>query len=85
MAFLRRAFKTGHEARPRLVMEIPAFPVKLPESPRTGFVEDKAFEKIAKAIEEPGLQAMVRCAYRLGFRLSGIEEPSGDASRKWVD
>jgi len=51
MAFLRRAFKIGYESRPRLVTEIPAFPARLPESPRTGFIEDGASVKLLVAIE----------------------------------
>lgn len=73
MAFLRRAFKMGYEARPRLVTDIPAFPTKLPESPRLGYIENAAFEKLSTAIKEPGLRAMVLTAYRLGFRLSELK------------
>lgn len=54
MAFLRRAFRLGHDARPRLVTEVPAFPPRLPESPRIGFIEDAAFNKLQGAIAEPG-------------------------------
>jgi len=73
MAFLRQAFKAGHDARPRLIAEIPAFPTKLTESPRQGHIEDATFEKLRKAIKEPGLSAMVLTAYRLGFRLSELK------------
>jgi integrase len=73
MAFLRRAFKMGYESRPRLIAEIPAFPAKLPESPRLGYIEDVAFEKLRAAIKEPGLRSMVLTAYRLGFRLSELK------------
>jgi len=73
MAFLRRAFKMAYDARPRLVPDVPAFPPKLPESPRLGFIEDKAFQKMHAAIEEPGLAAMILTAYRLGFRLSELK------------
>jgi integrase len=73
MAFLRRAFKMGYEARPRLVADVPAFPAKLPESARTGFIEDTAFKKLLAALKEPGLHAMVLTAYRLGFRMSELK------------
>lgn len=73
MAFLRRAFRLGHDARPRLVTEVPAFPPRLPESPRIGFIEDAAFNKLQGAIAEPGLRAMVLTAYRLGFRMSELK------------
>jgi integrase len=73
MAFLRRAFKMGYEARPRLVADVPAFPAKLPESARTGFIEDTAFKKLLTALKEPGLHAMVLTAYRLGFRMSELK------------
>jgi integrase len=73
MAFLRRAFKMGYEARPRLVADVPAFPAKLPESARSGFIEDTAFKELLAALEEPGLLAMVLTAYRLGFRMSELK------------
>ena len=73
MAFLRRAFKMGYDARPRLVADIPAFPAKLPETARTGFIEDTAFNKLLAALKEPGLRAMVLTAYRLGFRMSELK------------
>jgi integrase len=73
MAFLRRAFKVGFEARPRLVAEVPTFPPKLPETARTGFIEDAAFNKLLAALKEPGLRAMVLTAYRLGFRMSELK------------
>jgi hypothetical protein len=56
--------------RARLIADIRAFPPKLPESPRLGFVEDKAFQKMHAAIKEPGHAAMVltaivsACVYR---------------------
>lgn len=73
LALLRKAFQIGYDARPRLVPEIPTFPKKLPESPRTGFIEDKAFDKLLKAIDEPALRALVLCAYRLGFRKTELK------------
>ena len=74
MAFLRRAYKMGYEARPRLVPDVPTFPAKLPESPRTGFIEDVAFDKLLTALkDEPGLHAMTLTAYRLGFRMAELK------------
>ena len=73
MAFLRRAFKLGYEARPRLIADIPAFPAKLPETARAGFIEDTAFAKLLATLKEPGLRAMVLTAYRLGFRMSELK------------
>jgi hypothetical protein len=43
------------------------FPAKLPESARTGFVEDVAFTKLLNAVEEPGLLGHILCSYRPGF------------------
>jgi integrase len=63
----------GYEARPRLVTDVPAFPAKLPETSRTGFIEDAAFTKLLAALKEPGLRAMVLTAYRLGFRMSELK------------
>lgn len=68
VALLRRAYRLGFEARPRLVSDVPPFPPKLAESPRTGFIEDATFDKLLPAIAEPGLRGLVLCAYRLGFR-----------------
>jgi integrase len=73
MAFLRRAFKIGFETKPRLVAEVPTFPKKLPETARTGFIEDAVFNKLLTALKGPGLRAMVLTAYRLGFRVSELK------------
>jgi integrase len=73
LAFLRRAYQLGYDSRPRLVHEIPHFPERLPESARTGFVEDDAFNKVMAAIPEPGLRAMVLVAFRLGFRKAELK------------
>jgi integrase len=72
LAFLRRAYTLGYEASPRLVAAVPKFPKKLLVTERTGFIEDKAFAKLLAAIEEPGLRAMILCAYRLGFRRAEV-------------
>jgi len=73
LAALRKAFQIGYDTRPRLVADIPAFPTKLPESARTGFMEDDTFDKLLPAIQEPGLRALVLCAYRLGFRKAELK------------
>jgi integrase len=73
MALLRRMFRAGHAIRPRLVSDVPEFPAKLAESARTGYVEDEAFQKLRHEINEPGLAAMILCAYRLGFRKSELQ------------
>lgn len=73
LQLLRRAFRVGFEARPRLVSEVPKFPARLAESPRKGFIEDATFQKLHGAIKEPGLRALVLTAYRLGFRKSELQ------------
>jgi integrase len=73
LQLLRRAFRLGFEARPKLVIDIPKFPKRLAESPRTGFIEDGTFKELHAAIEEPGLRALVLTAYRLGFRKSELQ------------
>lgn len=73
LQLLRRAFRLGFESRPKLVPDIPKFPARLAESPRKGFIEDGAFEKLLPAIVEPGLRALVLTAYRLGFRKSELQ------------
>jgi integrase len=66
-------FRMGYEQRPRLVPDIPQFPTKLPETARTGFVDDAAFQRVLAAISQPGLRALVLVAYRLGFRKSELQ------------
>jgi integrase len=73
LQLLRRAFRLGFEARPKLVPDIPKFPARLSESPRVGFIEDATFEKLLAAIKEPGLCGLVITAFRLGFRKSELQ------------
>ena len=73
LQLLRRAFRLGFEARPKIVPDVPKFPARLAESPRVGFVEDAAFEKLLAAIKEPGLRGLVLTAFRLGFRKSELQ------------
>jgi integrase len=73
VAFLKRAYRLGHEARPRLINDVPPFPTPLAESPRKGFIEDATFEKLLAAIVEPGLRGLVLTAYRLGFRKAELK------------
>src|SRR5262249_11421056 len=73
LTLLRRTFRIGFEARPKLVTDVPKFPPKLAESARVGFIEDDAFPKLLDAIKEPGLRALVMTAYRDGFRKSELE------------
>lgn len=75
LQLLRRAFRLGFEARPKLVLDVPKFPAKLAESPRKGFIEDDTFQKLhgAISIKEPGLRALVLAAYRLGFRKGELQ------------
>jgi len=73
LQLLRRAYRLGYEQRPRLVSDVPQFPKRLPETPRKGFIEEPAFEKLHAVIQEPGLRAMVLTAYRLGFRKSELQ------------
>ena len=73
LQLLRRAFRLGFEARPKLVPDIPKFPARLAESPRKGFIEDDTFKKLHAATQEPGVRALVLTAYRLGFRKSELQ------------
>lgn len=73
LQLLRRAFRLGFKARPRLVPDVPEFPPRMVERPRQGFIEDETFEKLHAAIAEPGVKAMVMVAYRLGFRKSELQ------------
>lgn len=73
VALLKRMYRLGHESRPRLVTDMPQFPTRLPETSRTGYIEDASFKKLLAAIEEPGLKAMTLTAYRLGFRKGELQ------------
>jgi integrase len=73
MALLKRALRFGHDQRPRRVPDVPAFPTKLAESKRSGFVEQAVFDKLLGAVKEPGLRALILCAFRLGFRKSELQ------------
>jgi integrase len=73
LQLLRRAFRLGFEAHPRLVQDVPKFPPRMVERPRQGFIEDETFDKLHAAIAEPGVGAMVLVAYRLGFRKSELQ------------
>jgi len=73
LQLLRRTFRLGLDSRPRLVPEVPVFPERLAESPRTGFIEDSTFRKLLAAIKEPGLRGIVLVAFRLGFRKSELQ------------
>jgi integrase len=55
------------------VQDVPAFPRKLAESARTGFIEDEVFAKLLAAFAEPGLKALVLVAFRLGFRKGELQ------------
>lgn len=73
VALLKRAYRLGHDRRPRLVSDVPSFPTKLAEFSREGFIENEAFDTLLGAIKEPGLRALVLCAYRLGHRKSELQ------------
>jgi integrase len=73
LQLLRRAFRMGAAARPKLVSDVPKFPAKLAESPRTGFIEDEVFQKLLAAVDEPGVRGIILTAFRLGFRKSELQ------------
>jgi integrase len=73
LQLLRRAFRIGAAARPKLVLDVPKFPDKLAESPRTGFIEDEVFQKLHAAVDEQGLRGIILTAFRLGFRKSELQ------------
>jgi hypothetical protein len=74
LQLLRRALRLGFERRPKLVSDVPAFPKRLAESPRTGFIEDATFAKLLAAVKEPGLRGLVLTAFRWGFRKSELQD-----------
>lgn len=69
MSALKRAFTLGYKCTPRKVQQIPVFPARLPEAnPRTGFVEQAAFDSLYSSTQEPWMRALIVTAYAHGFR-----------------
>jgi integrase len=55
------------------VPNMPRFPRLSESSPREGFVEQANFDKLCSKIEDAGLLAMTRVAYKFGFRAAEIQ------------
>lgn len=74
MAFLRRAFQRGLEARPPKVYIVPPFTVLTEDNVRKGFLEDAQYDKLAAECAKEGLwlRAMLAVAYNFGWRKSEL-------------
>jgi integrase len=66
MAALRRAFNLA--LRADKIQKLPAFPHLKEAAPRSGFVEEGDYQKLAACTSELWLRAMLATAYTFGFR-----------------
>lgn len=73
-ATLTAGVPSGLRAQTKTGVRGSAFPKRLAESPRTGFIEDATFAKLLAAVKEPGLRGLVLTAFRLGFRKSELQD-----------
>jgi integrase len=66
LAALRRAFNLALKGGK--LQRIPSFPHLKESAPRAGFVEESAYDRLAKNARELWLRALVATAYSFGFR-----------------
>jgi integrase len=72
LAALRRAFNLA--LRAGKLQKVPCFPHLKESAPRSGFVEEAAYSKLAKNARELWLRALLATAYSFGFRKSELLE-----------
>src|SRR6185369_3190175 len=70
LSALRRAFKLAFRAGK--IQKCPNFPHLKEAAPRTGFVEESQYNKLAKHAPELWLRALLATAYTFGFRKSEL-------------
>jgi integrase len=70
MAALKRMFHLGQQATPPKVLRVPHFPRLTERNVRTGFVEDEAYTKLARACAAAGLwmRGLFECGYTYDWR-----------------
>lgn len=66
LAALRRAFNLAYKAGK--IQKVPCFPHLKESAPRSGFVEEAAYTKLASKARELWLRALLATAYSFGFR-----------------
>lgn len=74
LAVLKRMFRLGYSAEPKMVTTVPSFP-KLQEcTPRQGFLADADYPKLANECAREGLwlRALLSVAYNFGWRKSEL-------------
>ena len=72
LSALRRAFKLAHKAG--RIQKVPNFPHLKESAPRSGFVEEADYNRLAKNARELWLRALLATAYSFGFRKSELLE-----------
>jgi integrase len=85
MAALRRAFNLA--LRADKIQKIPAFPHLKEAAPRSGFVEEGDYRKLAGCTKELWLRAMLATAYTFGFRkeeLLGLKVAQVDLAARTI-
>jgi integrase len=70
LAALRRAFRLG--LRAGKIQRVPAFPHLKEAAPRSGFVEEAQFRKLADHAKELWFRGLITTAYTFGFRKSEL-------------
>jgi integrase len=68
LALLKRMYHLASNRNPPLVHRVPSMARLHENSPRTGFVEEVQFNRLAKQADEHWLGTMVLLAYTYGFR-----------------
>jgi integrase len=79
LSALRRAFNLAHKAG--RIQKVPSFPHLKESAPRSGFVEEADYNRLAKNARELWLRALLATAYSFGFRKSellGLRVRQGD-------
>ena len=72
LAALRRAFNLAFRAGK--IQKVPCFPHLKESAPRSGFVEETAYNRLAKNARELWLRGLLATAYSFGFRKSELLE-----------
>ena len=72
LSLLQRAFMLGYESQPRKVARPLRFHRLAESKPRTGFIEHKQYDALAKHCSDLFMRTMLALAYTFGFRKSEL-------------
>jgi integrase len=72
LSALRRMFNLARQSTPPRVSSVPYVPRLREANPRSGFIEDADFDKLAGAATEPWLRAFVEVAYTYAWRVGEL-------------